>query len=373
MSMLPVLMPHVPDRKSVQAYIDQIDFNRRYTNHGPLEGQLREAFAALFGRENEECVALFSSGTAALTAALRAFGLPPGSGCLIPSWTFVGTACAVVQAGLQPIFVDVDRSTWMPSIEELDRARQIWDAKCAIVVAPFGACVEYAELAVFSDATGMQILIDAAAAFDAACKIVETNDYRPLPIMVSLHATKLVTSIEGGVIIWDDAPKIRHMIEWSNFGIYDQNDISTIGCNAKMSEIHAAYGLCSLKIWHDVRERMLAVADRYVSLFTERSNQIGFAPNVEQGLASSTFNITIEGLPADAVQTLAGRGIESRRWWRAGIHAMDAYSKMPSMALPNTGYLAQNCLGIPFSYDLTEVEQELVVSEICAMMKVGTK
>jgi dTDP-4-amino-4,6-dideoxygalactose transaminase len=297
MKKIPVLIPVVPDLDDVSSLLRKIHDSKWYTNHGPIDSQLRMRFSTLLGRPQPETIALFSSGTLALAACIRAWGLPQGSRCLVPSWTFAGTVCSLVLAGLVPVFIDVDRETWIPTLGTLHDARRKTGAAAAVIVAPFGGDVTYPQWVEYSKQFGTSIAIDAAAGFDMVEKLARSGTPLPLPIMVSLHATKLVTSLEGGLIVWDDVEAVRRATAWSNFGIFDRDPVNLIGCNAKPSEVHAAYGVRSLDNWNSIRRRMVHLADRYVELISARRPQIGFAPNVRARLATSTFNITSPEFP----------------------------------------------------------------------------
>lgn len=211
MKSIPVLTPHAPDLDGIVPLLQEAHANKRYTNHGPLESRLRTQLALRFGRREPQNAALLSTGTAAITACLRAFNLPAGSRCLVPSWTFVGTVCAIAQAGLEPVFLDVEADSWTPSIDMIDAGRKQSGAAAAVIVAPFGAAVDYDGLARYAARTGLRILIDAAAAFDFTERLAATTIPFTLPVMVSLHATKLASSLEGGLVLWDD-PQAIHQI-----------------------------------------------------------------------------------------------------------------------------------------------------------------
>lgn len=364
MNLIPVLKPTLPTIDSIISSVREIDQKKWYTNHGPKERTLREKLSTTFQRENINEVALFSSGTSALIACMKAWDLPPGSKCLVPSWTFVGSVCAIVQAGLIPVFVDVDAKTWTPKRQSLDEHSGCKDVRAALIVSPFGGAVDYPELCRFADDSGLKTLIDAAASFDFVRKLCATTQSLSIPIMISLHATKLVSSIEGGLILSGDTEQSQKMVAWSNFGIFDAEPISQIGTNAKLSEVHAVYGLQSLSFWNKVRSRLDALAERYTSMLRALDLDIGFAPNIREQLVSSTFNIEVPDCSAQFEKSLLQRGIQTKRWWRTGVHPMSAFNQFDAAPLDTTNVLARNVIGIPFYFDLSEYDQDRVVNAI---------
>lgn len=119
-----------------------------------------------------------------------------------------------------------------------------------------------------------------------------------------------------------------------------------------------------------VRDRMVEIADRYVSLFAKRNVDIGFAPNIRGRLATSTFNVTVPGLPETAQARLAEKGIETRKWWRDGVHALPAYSNVRTVGpLGTTVRLARTTLGIPLYYDLSLEEQTHIADRVCELAR----
>lgn len=210
----------------------------------------------------------------------------------------------------------------------------------------------------------MQILVDGAASFDFVHKLAETRLDLPVPLMVSLHATKLVSSIEGGMVVTSNADMTRRMISWSNFGIFDDDPVTQIGTNAKLSEIHAAYGQHSLTSWPEIRQTLLTIADAYVERLTARLPDIAFAPNIREGMVSSSFNIILPKPFPQLGHQLAANGIGTRRWWKDGVHRFPAFKSYAAGPLPVTEDLAARTIGLPFYVGMTSNTVETVVAAL---------
>ena len=103
----------------------------------------------------------------------------------------------------------------------------------ALPVAAFGHVPDLAAWARFRDRTGIPVLLDAAAAFDAL-------DQAAVPAMVSLHATKPLGVGEGGFIVSADESLVHAIRELSTFGFRDSRESQRIATNAKLSEYAAA-------------------------------------------------------------------------------------------------------------------------------------
>src|SRR5262245_61178924 len=107
---LQVARPHLPRTEALVPYLRAIDEARWYTNGGPLVRRLEACLAAAVGSRVDSAVrvTMVSCGTTGLTIALRAAVGERTGCCLVPSWSFAATSCAVIAAGLSPHFVDVE-------------------------------------------------------------------------------------------------------------------------------------------------------------------------------------------------------------------------------------------------------------------------
>ena len=84
---IPVARPRLPTAEHITPYLREIDANGWYANFGPLTHRLQARLASHWGMSKPE-VTLVASGTVGITLALLAAEAPPGSRCLMPSWTF---------------------------------------------------------------------------------------------------------------------------------------------------------------------------------------------------------------------------------------------------------------------------------------------
>jgi dTDP-4-amino-4,6-dideoxygalactose transaminase len=349
-AIIPVLRPKLPDADALLPYLRQIDTNRWYSNFGPLVLAFELALAkrANIGVENLTTV---TNGTLALTLALQTFKIPAGALCLMPSWTFTATPAAAQMAGLTPYFMDVDAHTQALDPEYV-RA-QLPSIKGAvgaiIVVAPFGAPVDTLAWDRFSDETGIPVIIDAAAAFDAV--ISGLMPIGQSPIMVSLHATKALGIGEGALLLSRNEEWIATARMMSNFG-FDLSRKSQERCmNAKISEYAAAVGLAALDSWDARRAAWARVRDYYTQ------HLHGMELWLDKNWVSSTCNVITSFNASDLVEALAANGIETRRWWSGGCHTHPAYKALPCHEeLVNTKRFGQSTLGLPCSIDMSTAD-----------------
>jgi dTDP-4-amino-4,6-dideoxygalactose transaminase len=355
---LAVARPRLPTAEAIFPYLQRIDDARWYSNFGPLLTELEARLAARFGGDTR--VVTVANGTQALTLALTAMDLPAGGHVAMPAWTFVATAHAVLQAGLTPWFVDVDEDTWCldPATVAHRLARAPQPVVAAIPVSPFGRPLDLAAWRAFRETTGIPVLVDAAAGFDTA------SDAR-LPLVVSLHATKVAGAGEGGVLATEDHTLADRVRALSTFGFRGTRDSMVPATNAKLSEYTAAVGLASLDGWPAERLRFMRAA-QMLRIGLTGLPQVEFQPGWGLEWITSVCSVTLPEGSADAVEKgLSARGVDTRRWWGLGCHASPAFADLPREDLAATDRLGRRVLGLPFSIDLSSAE----ISRIAAALR----
>ncbi|MDB5425655.1 MAG: DegT/DnrJ/EryC1/StrS aminotransferase [Phenylobacterium sp.] len=354
---VPVARPRLPAAEAILPYLQRIDEARWYSNFGPLLTEFEARLAERFRPDTQ--VLTCTNATQALTLALQAMDLPPGGAVIVPSWTFVATAHAVMQAGLVPWFVDVDAATWMlDPAEVMDQAMNLASEVCAVIpVCAFGQLPDLAAWRAFQDESGVPVLIDAAAAFDTI------HDAR-LPVCVSLHATKVLGLGEGGFMATEDAELALRFRKLTTYGFWGSRESLIPATNAKLSEYAAAVGLAALDGWPADRLRFMRAA-QLLRIALIGLPQVRFQDGWGSDWVTSVCTV---GLPdrsaARVAAALAEDGVDTRQWWGAGCHASQAFAHCHRDELTVTERLAGATLGLPFSVDMDADEIARVTASL---------
>lgn len=370
-----LLKSSLPDLAYMMPYLERIESNRCHSNFGPLVKEFEERLSALLSLSSSQIV-LLANGTLALQCALMAIKKEKGKYCILPSWTFSATPASAVMAGLTPLFVDVDRETQqltsglvLEHLKNMDIDAN--EVGALVVVSPFGHPVPSLEWDQFTENTGIPVLIDAAASFDA---VHRSEDFivGSSPIMVSLHATKLLGIGEGGFVVCNNTDIISRIRGLSCFGFDHTRVSSFVGTNAKMSEYQAAIGLGVLDAWPATREMRLLVTRNYINAF----NDVSIKSWLHEDYLTSTCNLLTPGIAKDLCRYLNDSGVESRVWWGNGCHTHPAYQDFPVVGdLKNTQYLSNAMLGLPFSVDTSACDiqfiKDLIVNYITQVTEIG--
>ncbi len=351
---IPVARPKLPPADAVLPYLREIDERRWYSNFGPLSRALEGRLETRFGL-GEGGALLVANATLGITLALMAQDARRGACCLMPAWTFAATGHAARLAGLEPHLLDVDDESWalVPAAAEAAIGRLASAAGAVVAVSPFGAPIAPQFWDDLSVDSGLPVVIDAAAAFDA-------QQVGRAPVVISLHATKTLGAGEGAVILSRDRDLISAMRSRANFGFDGDRQAQTTALNAKFSEYQAAVGLASLDCWPQTRAEFASVASRYRAAMSAQPG-VSFQGGWGQAWISSTCVVRgKQPLEAGLARSLAAAGIESRAWWGAGLQAQPAFATCTADDLPVTDHLARHTLGLPLSADMTTDQIEAV-------------
>ncbi len=343
---------------------------------GPRVAEFEESFAAAIGVRH--AVAL-SSCTAGLHLAMVAMGIGPGDEVVVPSLSFIATANAARYVGAEPVFADVDGATQnlTPATVEPHLTSQ---TRAVILVDQAGVPADLDAIRALCEPRGIAVIEDAACAAGSV--------YRGRPAgagawlaAFSFHPRKLLTTGEGGMLVTPDgelAGRLRRLREHGMDVSAAQRHASRqpvieryleVGFNYRMTDMQAAIGLVQLgKLGRLVTARR-AMARRYQELLAGLPG-LTTARDPAHGLTNyQSFWVL---LPADfrtrrddLLRLLADEGISARRGIMAA-HAEPAYAGRARAPLPVTERLCSSSLILPLFHELTETEQQHIVSVIRA-------
>ncbi len=232
--------PNIGDREVLLRRIGDLLDRRWLTNDGPLVHELEETVAESHGVAGAVAVC-----NATLGLQLLARGLGLAGEILMPAFTFVATAHAIMWQGAQPEFVDIRRSDHNIDVAAVKAAItertggivgvHLWGRPCAVK-----------DLTVLAAAHGLPLVFDAAHALGVRGPDGAVGGGGRAEVL-SLHATKFVNSFEGGLVVGNDHALLDEIRSLRNFGFADYDTVTAIGTNAKMPEVCAAMGLTSLE------------------------------------------------------------------------------------------------------------------------------
>jgi dTDP-4-amino-4,6-dideoxygalactose transaminase len=343
---------------------------------GPRVAQFEASFAEALGTAHAVAV---SSCTTALHLALIAAGIGPGDEVVVPSLSFIATANAARYVGARPVFADVDAVT-LNLVPDTLAPCLTGRTRAVIVVDQAGVPADLDAIRALCEPRGIAVIEDAACAAGAV--------YRGRPAgataflaTFSFHPRKLLTTGEGGMIVTGDgdvAARLRRLREHGmNVGAAERHasqqpvieQYLETGYNYRMTDVQAAIGLVQLGKLGRLIERRRELAARYAGLLADIP---GLAMIRDPGYGTTNYQSFWVLLPDDfpfgrdeLLRRLADAGVSARRGIMAA-HLEPAYAGQPCPPLPVTERITAGSLILPLFHEMTEEEQDRVVSVLRA-------
>lgn len=257
--MVPITKTKLPDLKRYVKHLERAWKNGIVTNGGELVQELEEKLAQYL---NVKHVSLINNGTIALMVALKALNLPKGNIITTP-FTYVATTAAIRWAGYNIKFADIDPFDFNLDPNEIERQIDA-DTVAIMPVHVYGVPCKIHEIERIAKEYKLKVVYDSSHCFGVSYRnstdvFIDSGDYS----VVSLHATKVLGTGEGGLIISKTAEAKNRVDLIRSFGLQGDNIVNLDGLNAKMTELQAAFGLSCLEILHHNLHKRQLIYRRY--------------------------------------------------------------------------------------------------------------
>lgn len=360
-----VTKPALPPLDEFVPYLEEIWNNCWLTNNGPMHQELEKQLAEYLG---VNYLSVFSNGTLALISALQALGIK-GEVITTP-FSFVATTHSLWWNGIKPVFVDIDPVTFNLDPSKIEAA--ITPQTTAIMpVHVYGNPCDTAAIKLIAEKHGLKVIYDAAHAFGVFVNGKSILAEGDLSIL-SFHATKVYSTIEGGAIICHDEKMKHHIDNLKNFGFRGELVVEEPGINAKLNELQAAYGLLSLKYVDSYIEKRRSIAEMYRKKLKDIPGLTLLQDFPEVHHAYSYFPVLVDemdfGISRDGLYDfLKSNSIFCRRYFYPLITHFETYRNLPSAEpenLPIATCVASRVLCLPIYPELSVAELDKVVQTI---------
>jgi dTDP-4-amino-4,6-dideoxygalactose transaminase len=281
---------------------------------------------------------------------------------IMPSMSFVATAHAFDWVGLKPVFADVtDRNHLDPA----DVRCKITPKTSAVVgVHLWGNACDVEGLQDVADEHSVKLIFDAAQAIGTRRNANFVGGFGDAEVF-SLHATKIINSIEGGIIATNYADLADQCRLMRNFGFWGADNVVSAGINGKMSELYAIFGLEGLRGFDDARRDALIRHNRY------KRNLASIEPVTlyehDQGSNYHYVVALVDGAYSrdNLIAHLNDKGILARRYYEPGIHLSMPYRKHSNKSdLIKTRSLLSKVLVLPSGGDLSVEEIDFICDTV---------
>jgi dTDP-4-amino-4,6-dideoxygalactose transaminase len=372
MSEIPFNRPFTTGREFV--HVREAIENGHLAGSGPFTDRCSSWLKERIGSDH---VLLTHSCTAALEMAAMLLEIGPGDEVVMPSFTFVSTATAVVLRGGTPVFVDIRPDT-LNVDEERVQAAITPRAKAILVVHYAGVGCAMNELASIAEDTGTALVEDAAHGILASYEDRPLGSFGSLSTM-SFHETKNVHCGEGGALLVND-PAYRERAEIlldkgtnrRRFfrGQVDKYSWVDIGSSYAPSEINAAFLWAQLEDADEITAKRLAIWRTYHEAFADLEQQGVARRPVVPGPCSHNAHMYYLLLPDLESRTrligeLREAGIHSVFHY-VPLHASEAGRRFGRQAgdLPVTEDASERLVRLPLWPGMTDEEVERVIDAV---------
>lgn len=337
---------------------------------GPNLLELERRFAQLSGAEYGVGVSSWTTGAFLI---LKALGIGPGDEVIVPSLTFIASVNVIVHAGATPVFADIERKSW--NVDPADIEQKITSrTKLILPVDQIGTPCDMDAINAIAKRHNVLVLQD------AACSFASKNLGRPMGSLCdltifSLHARKIVTTGEGGMIVTNNKSlaerlkRLRH--QGMSISDFDRRDASPtqfesypeVGYNFRLTDVQAAIGLKQLDRLDDILKKRADIAHRYQNYF---SNHPWFeCIQIPEGFETNwqSYQIKVRDTAPftrnDVMDMLYKRNIPTRRGVMAS-HLEAPYAALNSQ-LPITEEVAATTLQLPMHPALTQTQVDYIL------------
>ena len=354
----------VPDVDQLLKEYRGIFESGKLTNNGPCVQGLEEQLDQYHGTRHCLCV---SNGTIALHLALRAIH-KKGEVITTPFSCIASTSC-IIWEGNTPVFCDIDPCTLNINPDLIEE--KITDKTVAILgVHVFGNPCRVDAIDEIAGKYSLPVIYDGAQAFGSIYNGQSVLKYGHISTL-SLHAYKVVSSVEGGALFTNDSEIFEVLYQMRYFGKDRCNDEKILGTNAKMSELHAAYGLLSLRRADEELKYRKRLAAYYMDTFRQvKGIQLQSAYDLSEP-NYSYFPVILESEEkADGLWNFArDRGVVFRKYFYPAINSIPYINQDPR-ATPVALDISRRVLCIPIHSHISDMDSKVITDTILEYLNI---
>jgi perosamine synthetase len=359
--MIPVNRPQLDGNE--KKYLDECIDTGWISSEGPFVKKLEAEFCKLMGCAHGIAVC---NGSVAIDVALAALRIEPGDEVILPSFTIISCAAAIVRAGAVPVVVDCQSDTW--NIDPMLIAAKITGhSKAIMVVHIYGLPVDMDPVIALARRHGLFIIEDAAEQHGQTYKGKPVGSLGDIAT-VSFYPNKQITTGEGGMVLTNDDALADRCRQLRNLCFDKERRFihEELGWNFRMSNVQAAIGVAQLERIDQILAKKRQVGRWYqqrlrghprLQLAPERTE---YAENIYW-----VFGVVLDdALSFDAGEAMArlkSKGVDSRHFFWP-IHEQPVFRRMgwfTNERCPIAERIARRGLYLPSGVGLTEEEAEI--------------
>ena len=315
-----------------------------------------------------------ASGSDALLLALMSRGIGEGDEVITTSFTFFATAAAIARLGARPVFVDIDERTFNMDVERVEAAISP-RTKAIIAVHIYGQCVDMNPLLEIAAKHGIHIIEDAAQAIGAEDRGRRAGSMGAIGCLSFYPSKNLGAAGDGGMLVTSDEDHAQRLRMLRVHGEEKKYHHDLLGINSRLDELQAAVlrvKLQHLEDWTQARQRK---AQQYELKFIDAGLGEHLKAPYSRSDGRHVFHLFVIRVAADRRdelrEYLTAHGVGNGVYYPVPQHLQKCLANLgyKNGDLPLTESAAAETVALPIYPELTDAQQDYVVSNIASFFK----
>jgi perosamine synthetase len=360
---IPWARPYLGEKE--KAYVLQA-LDSTWISGGEFVDRFESELASLLGKKYAITT---SNGTTALHLALLAAGIGPGDEVIVPAFTFVAAANMAIITGAKPVYAAIDPDTWCIDIDSVKK-NITGRTKAIIPVHIYGNVCEMEALCEIARESGIYLIEDAAEAILSRYRGRFAGSFGHLGCF-SFHATKTITTGEGGAVLTDDEDMSRRMRILRSHGMRPGMNYwhDVIGYNYRLTNLQAALGCAQLENRDWIIKEKERVYQRYKRDLSSTPGIIfqGITEGAEPVIWAVAVKIDrryFKGDRDDIMAEMLRKGIETR----PGFYPFSAMPLYDTPPIPTVESIAGNVVSLPSYVTLPDQTIDYICGQLKSLM-----
>lgn len=327
-----------------------------------INGKETELFEQHFAEfVNTKHAIACSNGMAAIFISLIALDIGPGDEVIVPSHTAFPSVLPILNAGAEPVFVDIDEETYTLSPDLIEKNITA-KTKAIIAVHLYGHPADINNISGLCKDHGIYLIEDACQAHGAKYKGYPVGSFGDVGCF-SLYPSKNITACgDGGIITSNNEDLCKKAKMLCNLGCKDRYNHVLQGYNFRISEIASAIANEQLIKLPAFNQRRKEIADKYSRLLSDSEMTLP----VKKDWAQHAYHLyVIRSKKRDALKKyLEAAGIKTEIHYPIPCHKQKAINQKNEQTLPVTEKIVDEILSLPMHPKLKDDEIEFIAEKI---------
>lgn len=365
--MIPVNQPLLNGKE--KEYLGKAIDEGWISSEGPAVKKFEQQFAAITNRQFGIAVC---NGSVALDLAVKALDIKEGDEVILPSFTIISPAAAIVRCGAVPVLVDSDPATWNMDVNKIEE-KITNKTKAILVVHIYGLPVDMDPVLDLAKKYNLKVIEDAAEMHGQTYKGKPCGSFGDISTF-SFYPNKHITTGEGGMLVCNDPALADRCYLLRNLAFIPERRFvhHELGWNYRFTHLQAVLGLAQLERLDEFVAKKREMGAKYTALFADLQDKLELPP-VQTAYADNIYWVygmiikdTVGFDAQEMMKKLGAEGIGTRPFFypmhqQPVFHNMGLYKdeKFPvAERMSDRGFYIPSGLGLLES-EMNEVSEKL--------------